>query len=148
MEKNVKVYNNKLELVEVPYSYEFSPLSIADNVEGDAKVTALESLIAQAFERVKAGAGENEYSRILGALNKVADYFASRSARAAALEGSLSRKKVNAFITAFSAISPYSDITDKAKRREAILAAMRSNTALLATLTADVDEDGEDETGA
>lgn len=145
MEKSVKVYDASLNLVDRKYTYEFSPLMLADNVEGDAKVTALESLVAKAIERVKAGAGEAELSRVLGALNKVSEYFASRSARAEALEGALAKKKVNAFVVAFSGFPPYSDIADKKIRREAILTAMRSNTALLATLTADVDDEDDND---
>lgn len=145
MEKSVKVYDGQLNLVDRKYSYEFTPITIADNAEGDAKVTALENAVEKAIERVKAGAGETELSRLLGALNKVSEYFASRSARAEALQGALAKKKVNAFVVAFSGFPPFSDIADKKARREAILASMRSNTALLETLTADVDDEDDND---
>ena len=144
MEKSVKVYDASLNLVDRKYSYEFTPIAVDEKLEGGVKVAALESLVEKAIERVKTGAGEAELSRLLGALNKVSEYFASRSARAEALEGALAKKKVNAFVTAFSGFPPFDSIADKAARREAILASMRSNTALLATLTADVDDDDND----
>lgn len=145
VEKNVKVYNEKLELVSKSFAYEFTPVSIAENVEPAAKVEALSGAVSSAMSRVLTGAGEKELTRVLGALNKVGEFFASRTARTEALQGSISKKAVSAMIAAFSQIPPYSAIAEKNARKNAILAAIRSNEALLATLSAAVTDDSDED---